>query len=336
MTDTTRRALVAAASLGLPLLPMRWNATPASAQPGRAVETLRLLVPAAPGGGWDGTAQVIAQVLRETGAVAAVRFEYRPGAGGALALPRLVVGLRGRPDTLMVGGLTQVSSAIVNQSALTVLDAVPIARLEGEPLVLAVAADSPLGTVADFARSLRADPLGLRVAGGSEGSADHILLAMIGQALGIDVFALTYMPFSGGGPAGAAVLAGRAQAGISNWSEFAPHIEAGRMRALALSGEARHVGADVPTLREGGIDAVLYNWNAVFAPPGLDEAQRARLEAMVEAMARSPAWEREAARRRWRLLYLPRQEFEAFLRTETRSIKDTLARLGLAQPREAD
>src|SRR5215210_627023 len=213
MTDTTRRALVAAASLGLPV---RWNATPASAQPGRAVETLRLLVPATPGGGWDGTAQVIAQVLRETGAVAAVRFEYRPGAGGALALPRLVVGLRGQSDTLMVGGLTQVSSAIVNQSALTVFDAVPIARLEGEPLVLAAAADSPLSTVADFARSLRADPLGLRVAGGSEGSADHILLAMIGQALGIHVFALTYMAFSGGGPAGAAVLAGRAQAGISN------------------------------------------------------------------------------------------------------------------------
>ena len=111
MVDATRRALVAAASLGLP---MRWNATPASAQPGRAVETLRLLVPATPGGGWDGTAQVIAQVLRETGAVAAVRFEYRPGAGGALALPRLVVGLRARPDTLMVGGLTQVRSTIVN------------------------------------------------------------------------------------------------------------------------------------------------------------------------------------------------------------------------------
>src|SRR3712207_5091163 len=143
----------------------------------------------------------------------------------------------------MVSGLTQVSSAIVNQTALTALDAVPIARLVGEPLVLAVVADSPLGTATDFSRVLRADPLGLRVAGGSEGSADHILLASIGQALGIAVFALTYMQFSGGGPAGAAVLAGRAQAGISNWGEFAPHIEAGGMRALALSGEARHVGA---------------------------------------------------------------------------------------------
>src|SRR3954467_4615809 len=272
MTYTTRRALIAAAAPGLAT---QWNATPAAAHLGPVGEdTLgpvrepprRVPAPAAPGGGWDGTAQVIAQVLRETGTVQAVQFEYRPGAGGALALPRLVVGLRGERNVLMVGGLTQLSSAIVNQSALTLFDTAPIARLEGEPLVLAVRADSSIGTVTDFARLLRADPLGLRVAGGSEGGADNILLAMIGRTLGIDPFALSYIAFSGGGPAAAAVLANRAQAGISNWSEFAPHIEAGRMRALASSSEARDVGVDVPTLRERGIDAVIYNWNAVFAP----------------------------------------------------------------------
>src|SRR4051794_28077727 len=99
MTDTTRRALIAAAA---PALATPRNATPAAAQLGPVVEeTLRLLVPAAPGGGWDGTAQVIAQVLLETGTVPAVQFEYRPGAGGALALPRLVVGLRGERNVLM-------------------------------------------------------------------------------------------------------------------------------------------------------------------------------------------------------------------------------------------
>src|SRR4051812_50078081 len=104
MTDTTRRALIAAA-LGLPT---RRNATPAAAQPGPGVEgTLRLLVPAAPGGGWDGTAQVIAQVLQETGAVPAVRFEYRPGAGGGLGLPRPFVRLGGEGGVFVGGGPTQ-------------------------------------------------------------------------------------------------------------------------------------------------------------------------------------------------------------------------------------
>jgi putative tricarboxylic transport membrane protein len=299
-----------------------------------ASHDLLLLVPAAPGGGWDGLAQVIARVLRQTGAAAEVQIEYLPGAGGALALPRFVVGMRGRPNVLMVGGLTLLSSPIVNESALTVLDTTPIARLEAEPLVLTVAADSPLQTIADFARALRADASGLRVAGGSEGSADHILLAMIGQALGVDVYALSYLPFSGGGPAGQAVLEGRARAGIGNWSEFAPYIESGRMQALALSGEARHLGVEVPTLREGGIDAVLYNWNGVFAPPGIDEEARARLEALVDAMVRSPAWQSETTQRRWQVRYLPRREFEPFLRTEMESVEQILARLGLTQPRQ--
>jgi putative tricarboxylic transport membrane protein len=332
--DARRRAFLATL-LATPLLMERRRAVGAAvARDAAAPPVLQLLVPAAPGGGWDGLAQAMAKVLRETGAAAEVGIEHLPGAGGALALPRLVVGMRGRPNTLMVGGLTLLSSPIVNESALTVLDTIPIARLEAEPLVLAVAADSPLQTIADFARVLQADPLGLRVAGGSEGSADHILLAMIGQALGIDVYALTYLPFGGGGPAAQAVLDGRARAGISNWSEFAPHIESGRMRALALSGEARHPGVEVPTLREGGIDAVLYNWNGVFAPPGLGEEARTELEVLVDAMVRSAAWQGEAARRRWQVLYLPRREFEPFLKAEIRSVRQTLARLGLVQPRQ--
>jgi hypothetical protein len=122
---------------------------------------------------------------------------------------------------------------------------------------------------------------------------------MIGQALSVDVYGLSYLPFSGGGPASQAVLDGSARAGISNWSEFAPYIESGRMRALALSGDARHLGVEVPTLREGGIDVVLYNWNGVFAPPGIDEEARADLEALVDAMVRSAPWQSETTQRRW-------------------------------------
>jgi putative tricarboxylic transport membrane protein len=145
MIDTRRRAFLATL-LATPLLMKRWVVGTAVAQDA-ASRVLWLLVPAAPGGSWDGSAQVIAKVLRETGAAAEVQIEYVPGAGGALALPRFVVGMRGRPNTLMVGGLTLLSSPIVNESALTVFDTTPIARLEAEPLVLTVAADSPLQTI---------------------------------------------------------------------------------------------------------------------------------------------------------------------------------------------
>ena len=159
---------------------------------------------------------------------------------------------------------------------------------------------------------------------------------MIGQTLGVDVSSLSYVASGGGGPAAEAVLGGTVRAGISNWSEFAPYVEAGRMRALALSGDARYPGIDVPTLRESGIEVVLYNWNGVFAPPGISDEQRSRLEAMIDAMVRSPAWEQEVARLRWRPLYLPRREFDAFLRTEMRSTERILGQLGLVQSRQVD
>src|SRR5215210_3467181 len=130
--DARRRAFLATL-LATPLLMERRRAVGAAvARDAAAPPVLQLLVPAAPGGGWDGLAQAMAKVLRETGAAAEVGIEHLPGAGGALALPRLVTGLRGQPGTLMVGGLTQVGSPIVHQSVLTLLDTSPVARLEGE------------------------------------------------------------------------------------------------------------------------------------------------------------------------------------------------------------
>jgi putative tricarboxylic transport membrane protein len=291
---------------------------------------LRLFVPAAPGGGWDGTARVIEKVLRETGAVQGVPFEHVPGAGGTVGLLRFVGGLRGRCNTLMVSGLTLLTSSIVNRSPVNVAQAVPIARLIGETHVLVVPADSPIRTAADFAAAFRADPRGMTVAGGSAGGTDHILLGMIAEALGIEPAAVSYVAFAGGGPAVTAIIGSQVRAGISNWSEFAQHIESGRMRAIGLSAESRLPGVDVPTLREGGIDAVLYNWRGVWAPPAIPEAHRDELAALMEAMATSSAWQREAAQRGWQRLYQPRAAFAAFLEAEARAVEAVLKRLGLA------
>jgi putative tricarboxylic transport membrane protein len=322
MPTLSRRLVLAAAALAMPRL-----AAAAAAPP---LDLLRLFVPAAPGGGWDGTARVIEKVLRETGAVQGVQFEHVPGAGGTVGLLRFVGGLRGRRNTLMVSGLTLLTSSIVNRSPVSVAQAVPIARLIGETHVLVVPADSPIRTAADFAAAFRADPRGMTVAGGSAGGTDHILLGMIAEALGIEPAAVSYVAFAGGGPAVTAIIGSQVRAGISNWSEFAQHIESGRMRAIGLSAESRLPDVDVPTLREGGIDAVLYNWRGVWAPPAIPEAHRDELAALMEAMATSSAWQREAAQRGWQRLYQPRAAFAAFLEAEARAVEAVLKRLGLA------
>ncbi|MFC7738779.1 Bug family tripartite tricarboxylate transporter substrate binding protein [Roseomonas sp. GCM10028921] len=290
---------------------------------------LRFFIPAAPGGGWDGTGRAMEKVLRETRAAASLQFENVPGAGGTVGLPRFV-SMRGRRNLLMVSGLTMISSTITNKSPIAVSQLTPIARLIGEVHVLVVPAESPIRDLAGFIAAFRADPKGTAVAGGSAGGTDHMLLGILGNALGIPPGQLSYVAFSGGGPAVTAIIGGQVKAGISNWSEFEPHVASGRMRALALSGMERLPNVDVPTMREGGLDAVLYNWRGVWAPPGIPESHRDELATLVEEMARSEEWKRECGNRGWQQLYMPPGEFGAFLRTETASVEGVLKQLGLA------
>lgn len=193
-----------------------------------------------------------------------------------------------------------------------------------------VPAASPIRSLEDFARALRADSGGVPVAAGAAGGVDHMMFGLLGKALGIPAARLAYVAFNSGGPAGTAVLGGQVGAGISNYGEWQGHVEAGRMRALAISSGERAPGVPVPTFREGGVDLVFHNWRAVFAPPGVPEGHVAQLEAMVDAMARSPAWRREGEARGWQQLHQPRREFAPWLAAEIRSVEGVLKDLGLA------
>jgi putative tricarboxylic transport membrane protein len=207
---------------------------------------------------------------------------------------------------------------------------IPVARLQGEAFVLVVPASSPIQNLSDFVREMRANPRGMAVGAGAAGGVDHMMFGLLGQALGFPGNGLSYVAFNSGGPAATAILGSQVRAGISNYGEWQGHIEAGRMRALAISSEERVPGIDVPTFREGSVDVVFYNWRAVFAPPGVPEDHVAQLEALVDAMARSPAWQREGETRGWQPLYQPRREFTTWLQGETHQVEGVLKELGLA------
>jgi len=320
----TRRTLLAGAWAAA-LMPWKSAATQAQTR----MNELRLFIPAAPGGGWDGTARAIEKVLKERKTVGTIQLENVAGAGGTVGLPRFI-GMRGRRNTLMVSGLTLVSSAIANKSPMSASQTTPIARITGETHVLVVPADSPLKTMGDFVKAFRDDPRAMTVAGGSAGGTDHILLGMLADKLGVDTARINYVAYSGGGPAVAAIIGGHVKAGISNWSEFAAHVESGKMRALGLSSDERLKGVNVPTMREGGADVVLYNWRALFAPPGIPDDHRAELEALIEELAKSKEWQAETDQREWQRIYMPRSQFVTFLEQETKSVEAVLKRLGLA------
>ena len=295
-----------------------------------AQDLLKIFVPAAPGGGWDQTARTIEQVLRATGAVKGVQITNVGGAGGAVGLPQFLNQWKGQGNALMVAGMVMVGALIANKSPVKLATATPIARLTGEFLALVVPAPSPIKSAKELAVALKADPTKVPVAGGSAGGSDHILLGMIAKAVGVLPTKVSYVAFAGGGPATAALLGNQVAAGISGYGEFAEQVKAKKLRVIAISSDKRQEGIDAPTLKEEGIDVELFNWRGVFAPPGVNDAQRKAMIALIENMAASPQWIDACKTRDWTSITLLGDGYKAFLDAETKRIEGILKDLGLA------
>lgn len=324
----TRRDILKTLAAGSALAPFAGLVAsgPAAAQ-GAA---LKLFVPAAPGGGWDQTARTMEQVLRANNAVASVQVTNVAGAGGTVGLPQFINQWKGQSNALMVGGMVMVGAIIANKTPVKLTQTIPIARLTGESLALVVPASSPMKTAKDFVAALKADPAKVPIAGGSAGGTDHILAGLIAKSAGVDPTKVSYVAFSGGGPATAAILGNQVAAGISGYGEFAEHIKAGKMRCLAISGDAREEGVDAPTLKESGVDIGLYNWRGVFAPPGLSKEQVAEVTKLVDDMTKSAAWAEACKTKGWAPITLVGDKYAAFVADETTRIEGILKDLGLA------
>ncbi|BDZ40640.1 Bug family tripartite tricarboxylate transporter substrate binding protein [Microbacterium suwonense] len=206
-----------------------------------AFTDVSIIVPADPGGGWDQTGRTIAKVLTEQDIVKTAPVTNVGGAGGTIGLAQLA-NVKD-PATLMVNGLVMVGAIETNGSQVRLEDATPIARLTDEALVVVVPADSKYEDLKSLIDDIVDNGQAVTVTGGSAGGADHILAGLMLEAAGLGSAeiptTLNYTPNAGGGEAVSLILGGKVAAGISGVAEFQQHIEAGKMRALAVSGSPR-------------------------------------------------------------------------------------------------
>jgi hypothetical protein len=187
---------------------------------------------------------------------------------------------------------------------------------------------SPFRTLDDFVRAFKERPEAISWGGGSAGGSDQILAGLIADAVGVAPRRVNYIAFSGGGESLSAILGGQVSVGINGLAEFAPQIEAGTVRALAISSAERLPGLDIPTLREQGVDVEFENWRSVVAPPGIDAAARRRLEQAVDAMVKSAEWKEALSRYRWIDRYLAGDQFAQFVDAEATRVHDILTKFG--------
>jgi putative tricarboxylic transport membrane protein len=292
-----------------------------------AQSSLKMMIPANPGGGWDQTGRHLAAAMQSAKLVSSVQFENKGGAGGTIGLAQFINSSKGDPNALLIGGMVMIGAIYLDNAPVNLSMVTPVARLTGEYEMIVVPAKSPHKTMGDLVKTFKANPGGVSWGGGSAGGTDHILVGLIAKAAGVDPTKINYVPFKGGGEAIAAIVGGHVTAGVSGIGEFAEHVKGGRMRALAVS-SASPID-NVPTLKEQGLAVELTNWRGVFGAPAITAAQRDALIKIVRGATESATWKKTLEKLGWSPIFLSGEEYKKFIDEDTKRIGGIIDSLGI-------
>lgn len=304
-------------------------ATVVTAGSALALDNVKFMIGANPGGGFDQTGRGLGKAMIEAGAAKSVQFENKGGAGGTIGLAQFVNAAKGDGNAMIVTGAVMVGAIVQNKPPMTLAQATPIARLFYEYNVFVVPAASPVKTMKDVIEMLKKDPGSVKWGGGSRGSVDHISVAQIAKDSGVDPTKINYVPFQGGGEASAAILGGHVTVGTSGWNEMAQFVKSGKMRAIAVTSGTRLTDVAVPTLKEQGINVEIGNWRGVYGAAGITDAQKKAMTDAVVAATKQKSWNDSLASNDWFPAVLTGDEFSKFVDAEHKRIEESMRAVGL-------
>lgn len=296
-----------------------------------ALDNVKMMIPANPGGGYDKTGRALGKAMQEAGQAKTIVYENKGGAGGTLGMVQFINSAKGDPNAMLVMGAIMVGAIAQNKPPVTLSDATPVARLFTEYNVFVVPANSPFKTMADVVEQLKKDPGSVKWGGGSTASIDHISVGLIAREVGVPPNKINYIPSAGGGEATAAILGGHVSVGTAGYAEFAQFISSGKLRALAVTSPTRLPNTSIPTLKEQGINVEIGNWRGVYAAPGITPDQRKAITSAVVAATKTKTWEEALKTNDWSPAVLTDEEFGKFAASEHTRLGATLKELGLVQ-----
>lgn len=290
---------------------------------------ITLIVPFPPGGVADIVGRPFADALsREL--KTPVIIENKAGAGGGIGMGQVA---KAKPDGYMLLlALSSISilpeaDKVTGRASLYQLDQfAPIARLTADPTVLAVRAESPWQTLAEFVVDAKARPGAISYGSSGNYGTMHMPMEMFAQSAGLK---LLHVPFTGGGPAVVALLGGTVDAISTGPSTVIPHVKAGKLRVLASWGDKRLASLrDVATLSEAGYNAVFFQWSALFAPAGTPEPVLAKLREAARAAAADPKFVAALATVETPIQYLDAPEMKRFWDADAKKLADAVQKVG--------
>jgi len=301
-------------------------AAPAQDYPSRPV---RMVVPSAPGGGFDLVGRVLAQKLGEQTGQAFV-VENRPGAG-TLVGTQLVA--RAAPDgySLVVGGLSNIAlnMGLYKEPGYDSLaDLVPVSLVVSHSYTLVARKDLPLASLKDVVAFAKANPGKLNIGTSGIGTGQYIGAAIIAALAGVDI---VKVPYKGAQPVYQDLLAGRVDLFYDNTTTTRPYVESGQVKALAVSSRERApTMPQLPTFIETGVvELEMETWFGLFAPARTPRAIVERLRAEVDKATRSADVRSRLEMGSGRSLRMSPAETEAFVKGEVTKWVALLRKAGI-------
>ncbi len=303
------KKLLATLALGLATV-----AAQAQPWPGK---TVTLVVPFPPGGSTDTLARALGPKLQEKLGQTFI-VDNKAGATGTIGAAQVK---RAAPDghTFLVTSLGPLVIAPhllknVPYDATKDFDLLTVAVQA--PNVLVVPANSPHKTVADVIAALKANPDKMSFASSGNGSSDHLTAELFWLQTGTTG---VHVPYKGGAPAISDLLGGQVDASFQNVNAVLQHVNAGKLRALAVTGDKRSpVLPSVATLGEAGIKGVdVYSWQAVVGPKGLPDDVKAKMHAALVAALKDPKLEQQFVGLGFEIVANTPEQFAAFQQRES-------------------
>ncbi|MDP3700447.1 MAG: tripartite tricarboxylate transporter substrate binding protein [Hylemonella sp.] len=287
-----------------------------------------LVVPNPPGGFVDTSARLLSEPLARVLGQSVV-VDNKGGGSGNVAYGLVA---RANPDGYTL--LTSYSAYHVGNPALSPKlpwaqkDLSPVALITVATNVIAVHPSVPASTLPEFIAYLKANPGKLSYASQGNGSLSHIGTEMFkGQTR----TSMVHIPYRGSGPAVQDVLAGQVQVFITTPPSVMGHIQAGKLKGLAVAGKTRHPGIpNVPTADEAGLKGFeLEAWVGIFAPAGTPPDVLAKLSSSIKQAMEQPETKTRANAAGIEIRYLPPEALDALVKRETTFWAKTIREAGI-------
>lgn len=297
-------------------------------------KTVELIAPASPGGGWDATARALQKVIKENDLAPGINVVVtnKPGGSGAVAWASLI-NKKNSHQVALDSSYIYTNELTGTEGAQKTSDLKPVATLTNEWIAIYVKADSKFQTINDVFDQLKKDPSSLKIAvAPGKGNDDHLSFMTAADSQGVDIKELDKnIMATTTGELLTGLIGGFYDVVPVGAQEGVEFLKNGDIRALAVTADTRMGGvfAEVPTLKESGIDVVFPHWRGLLAHPGMTDEEVAWWDDLIERAIATDDWKEVLANNNWLSYYRNSADTQKMWDEEFKSYDDITGKVGL-------